>query len=367
MSFFSEDIINEIKCMPDNLDILFNRLLHEDNIGIWGTGIAGKMVFKAAKKRGIQVGFFVDGMKNNAECNFKGVPVFSPSTIPRNAFILIAADVKYGIHRVLEKDHVSFCYVDPFLFSQYTCETKKEVCSQITAAHSEIDAVYNRFRDELSRKTFHNVLLHRANHQINLIWSVFDHNQYFNNDVIQTVSGCFVDCGAYTGDTLKAFLSQNFSEYYYYAFEPEQKNYAELKRMVEKENLTNVSVFPIGLWNKKTKLHFLLNDINDTLAWSLEESSDPSDLFVHVDTLDNLLRGIQLNFIKMDIEGAEIKALEGSKECVKKYTPQLAISAYHQLDHLWKVPQKILDLDASYELYFRHHSWNIADSVCYGI
>jgi hypothetical protein len=56
----------------------------------------------------------------------------------------------------------------------------------------------------------------------------------------------------------------------------------------------------------------------------------------------------QLNFIKMDIEGAELLALEGAKEAIKKFQPKMSICVYHDLDHSSKIKSFIKTISSNY-------------------
>lgn len=58
-----------------------------------------------------------------------------------------------------------------------------------------------------------------------------------------------------------------------------------------------------------------------------------------------------INFIKMDIEGAEVPALKGAKKVIKEFKPKLAISVYHKWDDLLVIPQLIADIRDDYSFY----------------
>jgi FkbM family methyltransferase len=73
----------------------------------------------------------------------------------------------------------------------------------------------------------------------------------------------------------------------------------------------------------------------------------------------------QLNYIKMDIEGSEGSALIGASNSIKKFTPKLAISAYHKFDDFWTIPNIIKSLNPDYKIYFSHHSPVNWESVIY--
>lgn len=72
-----------------------------------------------------------------------------------------------------------------------------------------------------------------------------------------------------------------------------------------------------------------------------------------------------VDFIKMDIEGAEIDALSGSSRVIAEFRPRLAISAYHKPEHLWEIPQLLRKLNPYYTLTFGHHTPISWESVFY--
>lgn len=73
-------------------------------------------------------------------------------------------------------------------------------------------------------------------------------------------------------------------------------------------------------------------------------------------------------FIKMDIEGAELEALKGSKRIISEYTPYLAICIYHNVTHFWEIPLLIKEYSANYDFYVGHHSdFDVNETVLYAI
>ncbi len=86
-------------------------------------------------------------------------------------------------------------------------------------------------------------------------------------------------------------------------------------------------------------------------------------------TLDDYAKArvARVDFIKMDIEGAEMDALDGASECIREFKPRLAISAYHRPDEFWTIPRRIKDLYPGCRLYFGHHTPSGGESVYYAI
>jgi Methyltransferase FkbM domain len=72
--------------------------------------------------------------------------------------------------------------------------------------------------------------------------------------------------------------------------------------------------------------------------------------------LDDYVSKLQLDrvdFIKMDIEGAELKALQGARHTIAHFQPKLAICLYHQWNDAFTIPQAILDTGVDYRFTFK--------------
>ena len=130
--------------------------------------------------------------------------------------------------------------------------------------------------------------------------------------------------------------------------------------------MTKVECFNMGVWDQRQELFFKAGDdfVSGTL---IGNETDNEVVKIEVDAIDNVLAGKKIDFISMDIEGSEIKALEGASKSIRKWSPILAISAYHKLEHLWEIPLLIKDINPEYTIYFAHHRWNMDDTVCYAI
>ncbi len=83
--------------------------------------------------------------------------------------------------------------------------------------------------------------------------------------------------------------------------------------------------------------------------------------------LDDILHNYHPTFIKMDIEGEEINALNGAKTLIKDSTPELAICVYHFINHFWEIPNLIHKWNLGYKLYMRTHSSACMETVLYAV
>ena len=75
-----------------------------------------------------------------------------------------------------------------------------------------------------------------------------------------------------------------------------------------------------------------------------------------------------ISFIKMDIEGAEKEALQGSEKIIKKFLPVMAICVYHKLEDLFAV-WRIIEYYANdrYRFYLRQYRFGDSETVLYAV
>jgi FkbM family methyltransferase len=75
----------------------------------------------------------------------------------------------------------------------------------------------------------------------------------------------------------------------------------------------------------------------------------------------------RVDFIKMDIEGAELEALKGAERALRAYRPKLAISLYHQLSDFVTIPRYLESLDLGYRYYLDHHTIYLNETVLFAV
>lgn len=362
---FTDQLLQEIERKRWDVTDFLERLKKEDII-VWGTGLAGNMICEALEWRQISVSYFADNSAKKIGTSICGKKVLGIEQVPQNAFVIIGANVRYQIHEQLRSRGIRYQYIDPVWLYSYG---QRDIVALLKENAASINRVYHMLISEASKKVFRNVLLHRAVHDMELIWEVYDEHQYFGNSIVRKAGLDFVDCGAYQGDTLTSYLEQleGNEAYHYYAFEADRSNYEILQKFCDDRNLNTVKPINLGVWDKPDELCFQENQTTGQVSGKIVESKGEGVSVIKVDSLDAVLGDAKVDFIKMDIEGAEIKALRGAESCIKRNNPTLAISAYHELEHLWEIPLLIKEMDEKYDLYFGQHMWNMADSVCYGI
>ena len=98
------------------------------------------------------------------------------------------------------------------------------------------------------------------------------------------------------------------------AIEPIIDNLRLLRKNVKENNFKNVSIMPIGVWNKKDTLVFYRNEGDNQSASVMLLGEEKNKMELQVDTLDNILNESKVNhvnFMIIQLNGVEIEALEG--------------------------------------------------------
>ena len=144
---------------------------------------------------------------------------------------------------------------------------------------------------------------------------------------------CIIDSGAYIGAITIYFARLVGENGKIIAFEPDEFNFNKLLDNIKINNLNNIVPVNNGLWNKNERVKF--DSRKDGGSMVIKCKSDrikgkvKSYEFVKLDDKLKKMNINKIDFIKMDVEGAEIEALEGCARTLKNNNVNLAIASYH--------------------------------------
>ena len=174
-----------------------------------------------------------------------------------------------------------------------------------------------------------------------------------------------LDCGACIGDLSLPFGALVGTEGEVHLFDPVPLH----ARYCELQNSLNPSLAAVLRINV-----LAVGDQTRAMTGNRADSTEISPGGLAVDafamtTLDDYAKNTlhRLDFIKMDIEAAEMRAIAGAANVIREFKPRLAISAYHKPEDLWEIPDKLKSLNPSYRLFFGHHSPIAWESVYYAL
>lgn len=344
------------------------------SIFIYGAGNMGKDVFNALINIGLVPNGFID---ERAEVlrEWRGVLIYSPddqrlSIQDRESSLIILAlhnrDVEITpiISKLQSLNYanimnpvVLYDFLGKNLGDRFWLTSREKYINY----QEIISNAYNLLGDDSSRQLFLSILSLRLNGNYEDLPEPDLVNQYFPKDIPPLTSPLrFVDCGAYDGDTIAKLYDLNSNIDEIVAFEPDPQNFQKLARYCRDNRLENVKIWPCAVYSKTGTLFFSSEgeggNINGKGAINIQGVS-----------LDDIIPNFGPNYIKMDIEGAELDALLGARTVINNYRPRLAICLYHKPEHLWQIPLIVASWNLGYKYYIRAHGFNDFDLVLYAI
>ncbi len=170
-----------------------------------------------------------------------------------------------------------------------------------------------------------------------------------------------IDAGACWGETSVYFAHEVGPVGKVYAFEFIPGNTAVLRRNVEENPrlAARVEVIEAPLWSRSNERVFFV-DWGPGSRVSMEPTAYRNTTGERRTlSIDDLVSGHQVgrvDFIKMDIEGAELDALQGGERTLRASRPKLAISLYHKPTDFVDIPRYLRSLNLGYDYYLEHHT-----------
>ena len=143
-----------------------------------------------------------------------------------------------------------------------------------------------------------------------------------------------VDAGAYLGHFTVYAAQRAGPTGKVVAFEPDPFVFQMLRRNIQLNNLTNVIAINKGVWSEDTELAF---DSRGNASQIVTDEARSKSLVrrIPVVSLDSELQRLGLpraDLIKMDIEGAELRAVHGARRLMARPDCSFAIASYHVVD-----------------------------------
>ena len=191
--------------------------------------------------------------------------------------------------------------------------------------------------------------------------------QYRYKDKVMVEKGDYViDGGACYGDTALYFSTLCGESGKVFSFEFIKNNIEIFNKNIKLNiNLSNrIKLIENPLYNV-SNVDLLIS--NDGPSSSINNNDSKNNSYKSISIDDFVIQNNieKIDFIKLDIEGAELDALNGAKETIIKYKPKLAICLYHQNSDFYNIPLYINSIVPEYKFYFDHFALNNWSSILF--
>lgn len=333
-------------------------------LAVYGAGAFGRSIAASLQARGVNVSFFIDrAAKPGARVD--GVPVLAPGDVPASDWpslvVLVALhNPVHPVTRTLDDLEARGCrhllapveiadrFGDAFGIRYWLTAP-----AWYLPAEETILATRASFDPE-SRALFDRVLAHRLTGD----YRALPEPTHAVDDYMPAELGGptgplrMIDGGAYDGDTPRTLLGRGQPLEAVAAFEPDPLNFDRLADWAGKQRGFEVLLWPCGLHSQATQLAFSAGQGESSAL-----SSD-GDIRVQCVAVDEVLPSFRPNFIKLDIEGAEVTAILGARRTIAEHRPHLSIALYHHPAHFWQIPRLVKSIVPDYGLHLRLHAQN---------
>lgn len=328
---------------------------------IYGMGNGADKILAVLESRGIPVAdFFASDGFVRGHC-FHGKRVLSLSEARKKYgdFIILLAfgshlpDVLAGFDR-LDREFEFYAPDVPLVGDELFDGTYYD------AHKDELEEVRKLLADDESKRVFDHVVDYRLSGSIRPLRDSFSDESRIWKEILRPERYRFcADLGAYTGDSIKTMLSYALHVEGIEAWEPDPRSYKKLCTYLESEGLAFVHPHHAGAWNEDTILTFSSEGNRNSSVYGVKRGVETAMLRV-----DSVYADRKLDFLKMDVEGAEREAIEGAEQTIHRCRPDLQISLYHRSGDLFELPLTVRRLCSDYRLYLRRPKYVPAWDLC---
>ena len=334
-------------------------------IFLFGAGLCGEIYLSLMEQFDLKI----EGIIDNYKHSLNGHPVQKLAEVLQNynvedcIFIISAPRSQKEILAQL----LTICKEDQifvFAMSRYCLPENQPRCAKeyILSHRTDIEEVYNLLGDQQSKDVLLHILLGRVTASYGEYESVRTGDFYYPPELVTFhANEVMVELGSNNGDTLLDFIHRCSDFKKAYCFEPDDFSVKELKKIANRYE-PRIAIIPKVAWNGEGWINFASK--SGSVKSKVDEQA--GNIKIETASVDGVVEE-EITYMKMDIEGAEMMALQGAKEQIMRNKPRLAVSVYHKNEDIVDIPRYILSLCPDYHLYFRHHGYDDSDTVLYAL
>ncbi|MBQ7829390.1 MAG: FkbM family methyltransferase [Clostridia bacterium] len=349
--------------MLKNKDLWTYLQKSDKKILMYGMGNGADKILSVCERYGIEISDFFasDGFVRGHLFHGKRVLSYSEAKEKygsENMIILLSfasslPDVMENIYRISSKcelyaPDVPVCGDNLFNYEFYT--ENKEKFDQTEAL----------LCDERSKEVFRSVVSYKLSGDIGYLKdSCSDFSEVYRLLGAERFER-IADLGAYNGDTLREITPFAPSLIEAIAFEPDRRNHKKLSEYAETVEEFRITPLKLAAWSDKATLCFDgSGNRNSSLISGAQMSvtKQPKIVEAEADSLDNILDGKEIDYIKYDVEGSDSEAIIGSLKTIEKHRPALLISLYHRSEDLFDLPLMIHERFPDYQFFMRRRQY----------
>lgn len=330
---YKKAILPEYPCNKD----LWDELSREPRpIVVYGMGNGADKLIKRFEKYNIEISDFFasDGFVRGHSFHGKRVKSFSEIKTEYPEFVIVLSfasnrDEVIALFEAMDKDYDLYIPDMPVAGEEYF---DREFYN---SSYSDILSAYESLSDENSKNAFANIINYKLSGKLKFLEAAYSSKDELYSFIGGDDFECIVDAGAYNGDTLKDSKKYFLNLKKAYAIEPDPKTFKKLVKYSEAESNVSIECINAAVFDSDGVSSFS-GSANRNSSISSTSSYEHKDNVVETVMLDSIIRE-KVDYIKYDVEGAELEALWGSDEIIRLHKPTLLVSAYHRSSDIFSL------------------------------
>ena len=330
---------------------------------LFGASAGGRSLLAFLREQGLAPLAFLDNARSG---ELEGLPVARPSAWRELGIERVAIGSMYGreMSAQLRRDGFGGAILD--LSALHLERWRGHFDERLQRERAaRIDAARARLADRASRACFDRLLRYRRTLAPEDLPAPTP--QYRHPALPISAGEVVVNAGAFDGATSFDYAEAVGPGGRVHAFEPVDRNHRVLLDAIAASPIgERVVPWKFGLWSERARLR-VDTGADNPMQFRVQRDGGEEIEVVALDEFARREALPRIDWIKMDIEGAEREALSGAARVLREGRTKLAICIYHRPDDLWELPLQMAELAPGAALYLGHHSQNLYESVCYAL
>ena len=322
-------------------------------IVLYGTGNGADKIYARLQKENIKISgvFASDGFKKGKE--FAGFRVTSYEEL-KSEFKEMIILVCFGSHLDSVIENILKLQSENELYLPDVPVYGEEIFDLAFARkhREQLEKVYNRLSDLQSKRVFENTVYYKITGESHYLTEIETHPEEAF-DILNLKNENYLDLGAFNGDTVEEFLRWDTSYKSITALEPDSRNFRKLTENTQ--GMKNITLINSAIDSKEGVVLISKNK-------GRGNSASIKTVEIKCTFIDKIAEKNPPTFIKMDVEGSELKAILGGKKTILN-RPKMQIAAYHRSEDIFTLPLEVLKINPDYKIYMRKHkalpAWDI--------
>lgn len=363
---------------------LFDKIIKDANIVIFGAGDIGRHIYNDIKEQrpDVQILGFID---NYIKGNCFNLPIWSLKqfidlNLQVNHVVMSTRQDYHVLNNIFDLYDIPVLVQTEFVSKYY----RKGLNILNEKDFARVIELFEQVEDKNLYEMLYKIRLSIVDYKtvVDYYYGKYSRNKYFDfpikSQYIEKLNKeavtSLLDVGLNSGLNVVAFnkLLPNLKNTYGFEVIYDVVKQSYIDDFIGDKRL---KVVPYALGDKETSTAFYINKINSGCSFCaslrdvLSDTTGWEEITAKVITLDKycIENNIKPDFIKMDIEGAEMPALKGGIKTIQKSRPQLAISIYHSDNDFINIPIYLNENLKDYIFKLGHYSPSLSETVLYAI